>query len=297
MVSLSDLDLPNHTRPDDLVFAYVGRCGEPMSDLEGLVVLVTGGGSGMGAAFSRRLSADGAHVVVNDLDEAAAGSVASEVGGEVAVFDVSDSRSFDSAVDRVVVHHGRIDVLINNAGIAPPRNDEQTNTTIENQMAKMEGRWDDVRPTDVTVSLSDDDFDRMIRVHLYGCFYGTRAALRHLTPARSGSIVNISSILGLRPAAGAPHYSAAKAAIIALTKSTAQEVAPFGVRVNAVCPGWVDTPLLAPFDEFARAGIVMQTPIGRMATADELASVVRFLAGPESTYCVGDVFPVSGGWV
>lgn len=268
-----------------------------MGELDGLVVLVTGGGSGMGAAFSRRLSADGAHVVVNDIDEAAAGSVASDIGGETAVFDVADSAAFDAAVDRVVAHHGRLDVLINNAGIAPPRDDEAARLAISNQMARMEGRWDDVRPSDITAAMSDAAWDRMIRVHLYGCFFGTRAALRHMTPARSGSIVNIASILGLRPAAGAPHYSAAKAGIIALTKSTAQEVAPFGVRVNAVCPGWVDTPLLAPFDELTRAGIVMQTPIGRMAHPDELAAVIRFLAGPESTYCVGDVFPVSGGWV
>ena len=137
----------------------------------------------------------------------------------------------------------------------------------------------------------------MIKIHLYGTFYGTRAALRHMTPRRSGSIVNISSIMGLRPAAGAPHYSAAKAGIIAFTKSTAQEVAPFGIRINVVCPGWVDTPLLDAFDETTRMGIRMQTPIGRLARAEELAQVVRFLAGPESSYCVGDVFPVSGGWV
>lgn len=268
-----------------------------MSELDGLVVLVTGGGSGMGAAFSRRLAADGARVVVNDLDEAAAGEVASDIGGEVAVFDVSDAGAFDAAVDRVVAHHGRIDVMINNAGIAPPRDEAASQLAIANQMARMEGRWSDLVPSNATVGLGDADWDRMIRVHLYGCFHGTRAALRHMTPARSGSIINIASILGLRPAAGAPHYSAAKAGIIALTKSTAQEVAPFGVRVNAVCPGWVDTPLLAPFDEVSRMGIVMQTPIGRMARPDELASVIRFLAGPESTYCIGDVFPVSGGWV
>lgn len=265
--------------------------------LDGRVVVVTGGGSGMGAAFSRRLSADGAHVVVNDVDEAGAGAVASEVGGEAAVFDVTDSAAFDAAVDRVVAHHGRLDVLVNNAGIAPPRDEARNATNIENQVKRMEGRLDELVPPDYTVGLSDESWDRMIRVHLYGTFNGTRAALRHMTPQRSGSIINISSILGLRPAAGAPHYSAAKAGIIALTKSTAQEVAPFGVRVNAVCPGWVDTPLLAPFDEMTRAAIVMQTPIGRMARPEELAEVIRFLAGPESSYCVGEVFPVSGGWV
>ncbi len=265
--------------------------------LEGKIVVVTGGGSGMGAAFSRRLAADGAHVVVNDVNEAAAGAVADEVSGEAAIFDVADSKSFDAAIDRVVAHHGRIDVLINNAGIAPPRDEMKTDINMANQMKRMEGKYDELEPGNYTVDLSDEQWDRMIKIHLYGTFYGTRAALRHMTPQRSGSIVNISSIMGLRPAAGAPHYSAAKAGIIAFTKSTAQEVAPFGIRVNAVCPGWVDTPLLDAFDETTRMGIRMQTPIGRLAKAEELAQVVRFLAGPESSYCIGDVFPVSGGWV
>ena len=152
-------------------------------------------------------------------------------------------------------------------------------------------------PPDSTVGLSDADWDRMLKVHLYGTFYGTRAALRHMTPARRGAVVNISSVLGLRPMSGAAAYSTAKAGIIALTKSIGQEVAPFGVRVNAVCPGWVDTPLLAPIDPMMMAGIVMQIPRGRMAVADELAELVRFLCGPESSYCNGDVFAASGGYV
>lgn len=265
--------------------------------LDGHVVLITGAGSGMGSAFGRRLAADGARIIVNDVDEAAAGRMADEVGGEASVFDVADSKAFDAAVDRVVAHYGRLDVLINNAGIAPPRHPERVERAIANQMKRMEGRFDELEPTNDLVELSDDEWNRMLQIHLNGAFHGTRAALRHMVPARRGSVVNISSILGLRPAAGAAHYSAAKAGIIALTKSAAQEVAAFGVRVNVVCPGWVDTPLLAPFDEITRSGIRMQTPIGRMATAEELAEVVRFLAGPESSYCVGDVFPVSGGWV
>ena len=161
----------------------------------------------------------------------------------------------------------------------------------------MEGRIDDMVPPDSTVDLSDEAWDRMIKVHLYGTFHGTRAALRHMTPARSGAVVNIASVLGLRPMAGPLHYAAAKAGIIALTKSAGQEVAPFGVRVNAVCPGWVDTPLLAPLDQITRAAITMQIPRGRMAQADELAELVRFLVGPESSYCNGDVFAASGGVV
>ncbi|MFZ9383138.1 MAG: SDR family NAD(P)-dependent oxidoreductase [Ilumatobacteraceae bacterium] len=265
--------------------------------LDGRVVMITGGASGMGEAFARRLAADGARVVVADIDEAGAGRVATDIGGEVAVFDVADSSAVDAAVDRTVAHHGRLDVMINNAGIAPPSHPERTEISIANQMKRMEGRDDEMIPTDATVGMSDSDWDRMIRVHLYGVFHGTRAALRHMTPARAGSIVNVSSILGLRPMAGAPHYVAAKAGIIGFTKSVAQEVAPFGVRVNAVCPGWIDTPLLSPMDPTVLASIRMQTPIGRMGTPSELAELVRFLAGPESSYCVGDVFAASGGWV
>lgn len=265
--------------------------------LAGQVAFITGAGSGLGAAFARRLAADGATVVVNDRDPDAAVAVAAEVGGDTAIFDVTDSVAFDEAVDKAAERHGRLDIMINNAGIAPPPDPEKIERSIGNQMARMEGRIDDLVPPDNTVDLSDADWDRMIKVHLYGTFYGTRAALRHMTAARSGAIVNISSVLGLRPMAGALHYATAKAGIIALTKSVGQEVAAFGVRVNAVCPGWVDTPLLAPMDPMMMAGIVMQIPKGRMARADELAELVRFLAGPESSYCNGDVFAASGGFV
>lgn len=265
--------------------------------LEGKVAFVTGAGSGLGAAFARRLAADGATVVVNDLSSEAAESVAAEVGGRTAVFDVCDSAGFDAAVDEVVARHGRIDIMVNNAGIAPPADPARTQLAIENQMRRMEGKLDELVPPNITVDLSDAEFDRMIKVHLHGTFHGTRAALRHMTPARAGSIVNISSVLGLRPMAGAPHYAAAKAAIIALTKSVGQELAPFGVRVNAVCPGWIDTPLLAPMDPIMQAGIVMQIPRGRLGTAEEVAELVRFLCGPESSYCNGDVFASSGGFV
>ena len=263
--------------------------------LVGQVAVITGAGSGMGAAFAHRLAADGAFVIVNDLSPDAAVAVAAEVGGEAVPFDVGDAGAFDEAIDKVVAIHGRLDIMINNAGIAPPADPQRTQRSIANQMLKMEGRLDELVPPDITVELSDAQWDRMIRTHLYGTFHGVRAALRHMTPARRGSIINISSILGLRPMAGAPHYSAAKAGIIALTKSAGQEVAPFGVRVNAVCPGWIDTPLLADMDPIVKAGILMGVPASRMGTAAELAELVRFLAGPESSYCFADVFAASGG--
>ena len=142
--------------------------------LRGQVAFVTGGGSGLGAAFARRLAADGATVVVNDLDATAAAGIAIEVNGDTAVFDVCDAAAFDAEVDKAVERHGRIDIMINNAGIAPPSDPARVQQMVANQMARMEGRLADMVPPDSTVSLSDTDWDRMIRVHLYGTFHGTR---------------------------------------------------------------------------------------------------------------------------
>lgn len=264
--------------------------------LHGQVAVVTGGGSGLGEAIARVLAHDGIRVVVADIDAAKAGRVAAAIGGSAVRLDVADASAVDRAVDAVVAEHGRLDIMVNNAGIAPPDPGAKGDRMIHNQVCRMEGRIADMVPLDHVVDLDDTEWDRMIRVHLYGVFHGTRAALRHMQPARSGRIVNMSSVLGLRPAAGAPHYSAAKAAIIAFTKSVADEVAPLGINVNAVCPGYIDTPLLAPFGDVLRAGITMRIGKGRMGRADDVAAMVRFLCGPESSYCTGDVFSVSGGY-
>jgi 3-oxoacyl-[acyl-carrier protein] reductase len=219
------------------------------------------------------------------------------VGGDAAVFDVCDSTAFDEAIDRAFERHGRLDIMINNAGIAPEVTDERFEAGMANELLRMEGRVTEMLPANHLTSMTDAEWDRMIRVHLYGTFYGTRAALRHMQPARRGAIVNISSVLGLQPSAGTAHYSAAKAAVIAFTKSTAQEVAHLGIRANAVCPGFIDTPLLAGLNDTMRAAITMRIPAGRMGAAHEVAEVVRFLAGPESSYCSGDVYSASGGYV
>lgn len=265
--------------------------------LAGQVAFITGAGSGLGAAAARRLARDGAIIVANDLDAGAADRIAAEVGGIAKAFDVTDSAAFDAAVDSAVGSLGRLDIMINNAGIAPTDVGSKSDRMIANQMARMEGRIADYEPMDYLVDLSDEAWDRMVKVHLYGAFHGCRAALRHMQPARSGRIINISSVLGLKPSAGAPHYSVAKAAIIALTKSVADEVAPLGINVNAICPGYIETPLLTPFSELMKAGIVMRIGKGRMGQPEELAEMIRFLAGPESTYCTGDVFSVSGGYM
>jgi 3-oxoacyl-[acyl-carrier protein] reductase len=264
--------------------------------LNGRIALITGAGSGLGAAFARRLAADGARIVVNDLDDGAADAVAKEVDGETAIFDVTDAAAFDAAVDATVARHGRLDIMINNAGIAGTFDPARFDVGMANVALRMEGRIDDMVPTAALSGLSDEDWDRMIRVHLYGTFHGCRAALRHMEPARRGAIVNVGSVLGLKPTGSAPAYSTAKAAIIALTKAVAEEVAHLGIRVNAICPGYVDTPLLSQLTEEVRQAVLMRIGSGRMAQADELAQVVRFLVGDEASYCTGEIWSASGGY-
>ena len=265
-------------------------------------VLVTGAGSGLGAAIARRLAADGAWVVVNDVDGAAAGAVAASVGGEAAVFDVADAAQVDAAVDAVVARRGRLDVVVNNAGIAPHR-PEVTDRSMAALAARMSGEAP--APVRACSTLSDAAWDRMVRVHLYGTFHCTRAALRHMEDAdavpsgpsgapRRGAIVNIASIAGIQGLAGAADYSAAKGGIIAFTKAVASEVAPIGIRVNAVAPSFIDTPLLDPMSAETREMLVLRSGSGRLGHPDEVAEAVRYLAGEGSGYCFGEVLSLSG---
>ncbi|MEY2421320.1 MAG: 3-oxoacyl-[acyl-carrier protein] reductase [Acidimicrobiaceae bacterium] len=254
---------------------------------------MTGAGSGVGRAIARRLAADGAYVVVNDLQEDSAGPVAEEIKGETSVFDVTDAPAFDAAVDRVVADRGRIDVLVNNAGIVTNR-PEVTERSMTETMARMSGQAP--QPVRVFSSLTDEQFDRMMKIHVYGTFHGMWAALRHMEDARAGAIVNLASIYGLRGSPGTPEYAAAKHAIVGLTRSVGQEVAALGVHVNAVAPGFIDTPLLAPFAGPPMDMLRLQIPSGRLGEPEEVAELVRFLAGPESSYCFGEVLSLTGGY-
>ncbi len=138
------------------------------ASLNGRIAFITGAGSGLGSAFARRLASDGAVVVANDVNADAAAAIAAEVGGEAQPFDVADSVAFDAAVDKVVATHGRLDIMINNAGIAPPPDPARIEHMIANEMAKMEGRLADMSPVGSWATITDEAFDRMIKVHQYG---------------------------------------------------------------------------------------------------------------------------------
>lgn len=265
-------------------------------DLQGKSVLITGGASGLGAKAAELLTDRGARVAVADINMDAANDLARHLGGVALSCDVTDPYQVRAAVGTTIEAFGSLDVMVNNAGIAPPPDNDRFQKMVTNQMARLDQSIE-ASPLDILVNMSDAAWDKMIRTHLYGVFYGTREALAHMTPRRTGSIINISSILGMRPSASAPHYSVAKAGIIALTKATSAEVSQFGVRINAVCPGYTDTPLLSHYSEMMRSVIVSQIGMGRMGTPDEIAEVIAFLASPAASYCTGEVFSASGGYL
>jgi len=237
---------------------------------DGHRALVTGAGSGIGRAVCLRLRAEGASVAVLDIDRPAAERVADELGGAtVLVADVGDGRAVDEAVDRAVEALGGLSVLVNNAGVGA--------------VHALHGH-------------TDDEYDRVVDASMRGTFNALRAAAPVLLAGGGGAIVNIASVSGIRPTRGEAPYSAAKAAVIALTMSAALEYGPT-VRVNCVSPGLIETPLTAPLlrNDGRRADLSRRTPLGRPGTADEVAGVVAFLCSDLASYITGVNLPVDGG--
>ena len=279
---------------DIAVAAGAGLTG-PAYDpgMNGRIALVTGAGSGLGAAITHRLAADGAHLVVNDLNADAAAKVAADGGGEAVPFDVTDSRAFTAAVDGVVERHGRIDVLVNNAGIVHDRPEVRARS-MANMAARMEGRGHRTRERDVDAdgrAMGPDDQDPPVR-HLLRHPGGTpshgagsfRSDREHRLDLRHRRFGRHSGLLR-RQGRDRPVHEV----------GGSRSSPPLGIRVNVVAPGFIDTPLLAPMADM-RGMLEMQIPSGRLGEADEVANLVRFLAGDEASYCFGDVLTLTGGY-
>lgn len=248
-------------------------------NLENNIILVTGGASGIGRATVNRLARDGAHVVVADLQAELAAEAVAEVeaaGGsaEVCVLNVADHGAVTTAVAAIVAEHGRLDGAFNNAGIGGPS-------------AKVA----DIDPA---------DWASVIAVNLTGVFNCVQAELAHMvTQDSGGSIVNTASIAGVigLPRAGA--YNAAKHGVVGLTKTAAIDYASRNIRINAVCPGFIDTPMLASnagSSDKGRERIAQAVPMRRVAGAEEIADVVAWLLSAQSSYVTGVAMPVDGGF-
>jgi 3-oxoacyl-[acyl-carrier protein] reductase len=265
--------------------------------LDGKVAVVTGGGSGIGKAICLRLGEEGARVAVLDVSDDAAAVTAEAVGGAAVHGDVSDGASVAAALEQAEAALGPVDVWVNNAGVAAAAQAERVNPRAEQQLAEAAAGGPIATPLEGLVRLPDEEWRRMLAVHLDGTFYGTRAAARSMAARGSGSIVNIASICGISGCAGFPHYSAAKGGILAFTRAVAKELIVQGIRVNAVAPGFIETPTTEITSNRLQESLRLQSPIGRYGRPEEVAATVAFLASDDASLFVGETLSPNGGMI
>jgi NAD(P)-dependent dehydrogenase (short-subunit alcohol dehydrogenase family) len=239
--------------------------------LKNKVTIITGGAQGIGAACAQRFSAEGAHIVLADVDNARGSALAQSLGAVYVHCDVGDKLDVDAMVQQTIAKHGRIDVLVNNAGIvkAAP-----------------------------FLDVTEDDFDAVIRVNLKGAFLVAQAVAREMVKTGGGSVVNMSSVNAVMAIPSIASYNMSKGAINQLTRVMALALADFGVRVNAVAPGTIATELAAKAvltSEEAKARILSRTPMKRLGTPEEIADVVAYLASDASSYLTGEIITADGG--
>lgn len=238
-----------------------------MSRLEGKVCLITGGSRGQGAAEARLFKAQGGEVWITDVLDDEGGALAQELGVQYRHLDVRDEVAWQSVVDEIVAAHGGLHVLVNNAGIF------KSNRMIDT-------------PT--------EEFQTVMDINCLGVFLGMRTAAPAMITSGHGSIVNISSLAGLRAASGALAYGASKWAVRGMTKAAAVELARKGVRVNSIHPGLIETPMADQLG-ISQEKLARRTPLGRIADASEVANMALFLASDESSYSTGSEFIIDGG--
>jgi len=246
-----------------------------MGSFDGKVAIVTGAARGIGRVIAEELGKEGADVAICDLQEEwlADTAAAIEVLGRKALcigVDVSDSEAVSAAVARVMSEMGKVDILVNNAGI-----------TKDTFLARM----------------SEEDWDAVLSVNLKGTFLFTKAVTKPMMKQKSGTIVNIASIIGLIGNPGQCNYSASKAGVIALTKSVAKELASRNIRVNAVAPGFIKTQMTDALTEDVQQKMLDAIPLKRFGTPADVARAVVFLAGEGASYVTGQVLTISGGMV
>lgn len=254
-----------------LIATHIREDGVGMALLEGRTAVITGAAQGLGFSIAQRFVAEGARVVLGDLNRDAAQAAADRLGADVALAvatDVTSSADTQALVQAALDYFGGVDIMVNNAGI-----------TRDATLRKM----------------TEDDFDQVIAVHLKGTWNGLRAAATVMRERKRGAIVNMSSISGKVGMIGQTNYSAAKAGIVGMTKAASKELAYLGVRVNAIQPGLIRSAMTEAMPQRIWDSKVAEVPMGRAGEPDEVAGVALFLASDLSSYMTGTVLEVTGG--
>ena len=246
-----------------------------MSQLANQIAVVTGAGRGIGRAIALKFAAEGADVVCVSRTQENSEKVAAEIlalGRKAWAFavDVADAAAVSAAAEKILAECGKVDILVNNAGV-----------TRDGLLMRM----------------ADEDWDTVLNTNLKGAFLVTKAFSRAMLKARTGRIINISSVIGLIGNAGQCNYAASKAGLIGFTQSCAREFASRGVTVNAIAPGFVETDMTAELNEAQRTAILQKIPLGTLGQADDIAAAALYLAGVSGRYVTGQVLTVDGGMV
>lgn len=247
-----------------------------MSNLElnNKIALITGSARGLGKSIAEKFLEQGATVVITDINEETLKAAREELSqkGEVfgTVMNVVDMGSVESAVDAVIEKYGRVDIVVNNAGI-----------TKDGMLSRME----------------ESEFDSVIAVNLKGTFNVTKGVSGYMLKKRSGNIINISSVVGIIGNVGQANYSASKAGVIGLTKTSAKEFAKRGIRVNAIAPGFIKTDMTDKLTDAAKEALYKNIPLGRLGLPEDIANAAAFLASDNASYITGQVLVVDGGMV
>ena len=253
--------------------------------LECKAAVVTGAVSGIGKSIAEHFAKEGARVALLDIRGETAEAVAGDLAGDghiALAADVADSASVAKAFADADSAFGQVDIVVNNAGVDRVGGDGFD--------AAMKGEIQ-------ILHMSDDSFRRMFAINVEGVFFGMREAVKIMQRVGTGgSIINMSSMAALA-GLGLPHYAGSKAAVLGLTRSCARQLGPLGIRVNAVCPGVIDTPMTAEVPDFALKGLIQGTPLGRVGKAEDIATAVLYLASDESSFVTGQWMSPNGGLV
>ena len=271
-----------------------------MERLKGKVALITGGARGLGASIAKHFSNEGAKIILCDINTDLANKMANELGGKAYYVDVSNSKNVEETFSKIKSEFNRLDILVNNAGINGFENRQyllDERIKVNNLQSKEFSETGKIKSHfDVTVNLNDEDWHKMIGIHLNGTFFCTREALKIMNNQESGSIINMGSVLGTTGGPSSPHYSAAKAGILGFTRATARELASRNIRVNAIAPGYIDTEMTTHLGDVKKI-VMSATPMKRFGDVEDIAWAAVYLGSDESKFVTGQTISPNGGFV